>query len=112
MVGPPARWIAPSTPPPPVSPAFAALTIASADWRVMSPSIRRRIVLPILASRICLAPHLLQHSEPPPAGHRDRADQEQLVQVPPVSGQQSAPFRVCRVGGWVSSQLAPDQWIG
>ena len=35
---PPARWIAPSTPPPPASALFAALTIASAGIRVMSPS--------------------------------------------------------------------------
>ena len=31
--GPPRRWIAPSTPPPPTSAAFAALTIASAAER-------------------------------------------------------------------------------
>src|SRR5690349_24131056 len=35
--GPPARWIAPSTPPPPRSVVFAALTIASVSCRVMSP---------------------------------------------------------------------------
>src|SRR5512140_1968151 len=35
--GPPARWIAPSTPPPPRSVEFAAFTIASTLWRVMSP---------------------------------------------------------------------------
>src|SRR5699024_4143495 len=34
---PPARWIAPSTPPPPRSEEFAALTIASAGIAVMSP---------------------------------------------------------------------------
>src|SRR5918911_4740531 len=35
--GPAARWIAPSTPPPPSSEVLAALTIASTSWRVMSP---------------------------------------------------------------------------
>ncbi len=35
--GPPARWIAPSTPPPPSSVGLAAFTIASTLWRVMSP---------------------------------------------------------------------------
>src|SRR5450759_3334479 len=38
--GPPARWIAPSTPPPPASAAFAALPIASAAIAVLSPSTR------------------------------------------------------------------------
>src|SRR5262245_46235660 len=37
IAGPPARWIAPSTPPPPASASLAALTIASAGIRVMSP---------------------------------------------------------------------------
>ena len=37
MAGPPARWIAPSTPPPPANALFAALTIASAWTVVMSP---------------------------------------------------------------------------
>src|SRR5690606_38446953 len=36
--GPAAAWIAPSTPPPPRSDPFAALTIASTRSRVMSPS--------------------------------------------------------------------------
>src|SRR5690242_1474033 len=35
--GPPARWIAPSTPPPPRMALLAALTTASTSWRVMSP---------------------------------------------------------------------------
>jgi hypothetical protein len=35
--GPAARWIAPSTPPPPASAEFAALTIASTSSVVMSP---------------------------------------------------------------------------
>src|SRR4051812_45014953 len=38
MLGPPARWIAPSTPPPPANRLFAALTIASTSCCVMSPS--------------------------------------------------------------------------
>src|SRR5262249_918929 len=36
--GPAARWIAPSTPPPPSSVRLAALTIASTSSQVMSPS--------------------------------------------------------------------------
>src|SRR5262245_61360711 len=36
--GPAARWIAPSTPPPPRRVVFAALTIASTSCLVMSPS--------------------------------------------------------------------------
>src|SRR6478752_6814762 len=39
--GPPTRWIAPSTPPPPRRPLFAAFTIASAGNPVMSPWTRR-----------------------------------------------------------------------
>src|SRR5262249_22546789 len=35
--GPPARWIAPSTPPPPANRLLAALTMASVVWRVISP---------------------------------------------------------------------------
>src|SRR5688572_20520121 len=35
--GPAARWMAPSTPPPPSSVELAVLTIASTDSRVMSP---------------------------------------------------------------------------
>src|SRR3954454_25105996 len=37
--GPPARWIAPSTPPPPASRSLAAFTITSAAIRVMSPTV-------------------------------------------------------------------------
>ena len=39
--GPAARWIAPSTPPPPRSELFAALTIASTFCLVMSPSMMK-----------------------------------------------------------------------
>ncbi len=42
IAGPPARWIAPSTPPPPRSELFAALTMASASIVVMSPTTSRR----------------------------------------------------------------------
>src|SRR5262245_23247581 len=53
--GPPARWIAPSTPPPPASPELAALTMTSAATRVMSPIVRRRILEPgKLRSMWCL----------------------------------------------------------
>src|SRR5436309_10053250 len=40
ICGPPARWIAPSTPPPPRREELAALTMASTSWRVISPSTR------------------------------------------------------------------------
>src|SRR5262244_100072 len=40
IVGPPRRWIAPSTPPPPSSDELAALTMASARSAVMSPIFR------------------------------------------------------------------------
>ena len=39
IASPPARWIAPSTPPPPASAELAALTIASVGILVMSPSV-------------------------------------------------------------------------
>src|SRR5678815_5849767 len=48
MVGPPARWIAPSTPPPPDSWALAALTIASACCFEISPSASSRVEVPML----------------------------------------------------------------
>src|SRR5450759_5531397 len=38
IAGPPARWMAPSTPPPPASAELAALAMASTAIRVMSPS--------------------------------------------------------------------------
>src|SRR5689334_4642320 len=38
IAGPPLRWMAPSTPPPPSRVSFAALTIASTFCSVMSPS--------------------------------------------------------------------------
>ena len=41
IAGPPARWIAPSTPPPPSSELLAALTIASTACAVMSPCTSR-----------------------------------------------------------------------
>src|SRR5438270_2790259 len=41
MRGPPARWIAPSTPPPPIRVLLAALTTASEACRVMSPTATR-----------------------------------------------------------------------
>ena len=41
IAGPPARWIAPSTPPPPTRALFAALTIAHDSTVVMSPWTRR-----------------------------------------------------------------------
>src|SRR5450830_890189 len=43
MVGPPARWMAPSTPPPPKREPFAAFTMASTFWRVISPEMARTV---------------------------------------------------------------------
>src|SRR5689334_10924714 len=48
IAGPPARWIAPSTPPPPRSDGFAAFTIASTSCSVMSPTTK---VTPTLSGR-------------------------------------------------------------
>src|SRR6185369_9205752 len=47
--GPAARWIAPSTPPPPSRDWLAALTMASTSSRVISPSMtsRRAMLLPV-----------------------------------------------------------------
>src|ERR1041385_3510510 len=42
--GPPARWMAPSTPPPPASPELAAFAMASAGTRAISPVISRWIL--------------------------------------------------------------------
>src|SRR5690349_4654012 len=46
--GPPTRWIAPSTPPPPAKAEFAAFTITSARRRVISPITRRNTFSPKL----------------------------------------------------------------
>src|SRR5512143_206005 len=43
IAGPPARWIAPSTPPPLTRELFAAFTMASTFWRVMSPDIAKTV---------------------------------------------------------------------
>src|SRR5207302_6305236 len=43
MVGPPARWMAPSTPPPPARAEFAALAIASASTSTMLPRSRASV---------------------------------------------------------------------
>jgi hypothetical protein len=43
IAGPPARWIAPSTPPPPARCVLAALTTASVDSLVMSPQERMSV---------------------------------------------------------------------
>src|SRR3984957_19999810 len=50
--GPAARWIAPSTPPPPSSEVFAALTIASTSKAVISATRMSRQRLSMLARRI------------------------------------------------------------
>jgi hypothetical protein len=43
MASPPARWMAPSTPPPPARLLFAAFTIASVDSLVISPHMRMSV---------------------------------------------------------------------
>jgi hypothetical protein len=50
--GPPAAWMAPSTPPPPARRLLAALTMASTSCRVMSPCSSTSLVLPISFSSI------------------------------------------------------------
>ncbi len=50
--GPPARWMAPSTPPPPSSEEFAALTTAWTSCSVMSPVTTRSSMAPILRARV------------------------------------------------------------
>src|SRR5262245_27961112 len=52
MAGPPARWIAPSTPPPPSRVVLAAFTMASVGCRVMSPWTSSRHVPSIVRVRI------------------------------------------------------------
>src|SRR5437762_13237299 len=87
MAGPPLRWIAPSTPPPPRSEEFAAFTIASASCSVISPR-TRTILGPVmrrrltsqrptgavdLAERLRVAPDVLvQHAED--VEHHGRGD--------------------------------------
>ena len=44
--GPPARWMAPSTPPPPRIARLAALTTASTSWTVMSPCTAVSLIRP------------------------------------------------------------------
>src|SRR5947208_15891595 len=78
IAGPPLRWIAPSTPPPPSSVEFAAFTIASASCSVISPrtrtilgSVMGRRVTSLrlarardLAERLLVPPDVLvQHAE-------------------------------------------------
>src|SRR5215467_3749204 len=53
IVGPPRRWIAPSTPPPPSSDELAALTMASARSAVMSPTFRLIFMTMTLPSETC-----------------------------------------------------------
>src|SRR5690349_2501344 len=97
MEGPPARWIAPSTPPPPARPEFAALTRASAWTVTMFPWIRRRVVAWMSASVRMCAPWVLYQpwyigsvgevtssltlvgEQPPTAVARGRADPGQGV---------------------------------
>src|SRR5947207_4588507 len=69
MAGPPLRWIAPSTPPPPISEELAALTTASASCSVMSPRMSTTSGMPVTSCSI----HGLRvpdhrHARVPPVG--------------------------------------------
>src|SRR5690349_7913053 len=79
IAGPPLRWIAPSTPPPPSSDELAALTIASTRCAVMSPSTRFTLMSLILlpedpAGQQGRAGHRARHHQD--GGERDQEDQE------------------------------------
>src|SRR5919109_4786423 len=83
---PPLRWMAPSTPPPPMSEEFAAFTMASASCSVISPRSRTtlggviRLGLtsslwdrPVdLAERLLVTPHVLAHRVDDVEHHRGR----------------------------------------
>src|SRR5262245_55474390 len=95
IAGPPARWIAPSTPPPPARWLLAALTMPSTASRVMSPrsSETRQPLhstsIPRLQYALQEIPDagkiLLGHVFDDQCGHllfREQADVERIVQLP------------------------------
>src|SRR5262245_32470644 len=85
--GPAARWIAPSTPPPPSSELLAALTIASVRWRVMSPcSTRIAVTRPaLLALERELAQPVAVVVPDQPLEHLGRVVVRPLAQRDPVA---------------------------
>src|SRR2546430_17665353 len=86
IVGPPARWIAPSTPPPPSSVVLAALTIASVACSVMSPRTSTSRVWPTFVSIApALHAYLISRLRRPPYPHRGPAPPG-APQQPPVEG--------------------------
>src|SRR3954452_18069205 len=75
MSGPPLRWIAPSTPPPPSSDEFAALTMASTCSVVMSPVTSSiRTVLPLRPRLPTPGPWRGQPRDSPAMLREDHAD--------------------------------------
>src|SRR5699024_2798207 len=68
---PPARWIAPSTPPPPRSAEFAALTTASVRPFVRSPG---RPKISMVCSFAATLRHADRHRRPPAPPVSDRLD--------------------------------------
>src|SRR6185312_16586920 len=82
--GPPARWMAPSTPPPPRSPLFAAFTIASTATVVMSPwtsSRRTSIAFTIASGGKGARMDLRAKQEPLKAGYRANPDSGRITIV-------------------------------
>src|SRR5437867_1488163 len=67
--GPPRRWMAPSTPPPPRSVRFAALTMASTDCSVMSPRIAVMCTNRMMARDLMEPPSRAPSSTPPRRRH-------------------------------------------
>src|SRR5579883_2959099 len=62
MLGPPARWMAPSTPPPPASAELAALTMASASTLVMSPCSKASVTPLIVYVVINTSPKFISYT--------------------------------------------------
>src|SRR5262245_20213360 len=78
MAGPPRRWIAPSTPPPPSRDEFAALTTASTRCAVMSP-VSRVIFMADTAFHVGWRPLTSMAPGPPLAGRWPAAGVARLV---------------------------------
>src|SRR4029077_19137785 len=81
--GPPARWIAPSTPPPPRIARLAALTTASTSCSVMSPSTTVSSMTPSFPTGPRWTSRALEEPQHGPLEHR----------LPLVRGRRPAPCR-------------------
>src|SRR6266850_5676478 len=79
--GPAARWMAPSTPPPPSSVSFAALTIASIASAVMSPFWSSMRLTMLSADGARLEVRIFDDAEAIAEGILDRADTNALADV-------------------------------